>query len=206
MLEIKSLAWEKMDGLLPAIVQDAFDGRVLMQAWMNRDSLARSLDCGRATFWSRSRQALWTKGETSGNFLELVDILPDCDNDCLLVMVRPAGPACHRGSDTCFDAEALARPELAFLAQLERVIVQRDEERPQGSYTTRLLEAGVHRIAQKVGEEAVETALAAAAGEERELLEESADLLYHLMVLLRSRGQDLSGLLEVLQQRHGRTD
>ena len=203
MLDIESLAWEKMDGLLPAIVQDAFDGRVLMQAWMNRDALARSLECGRATFWSRSRQALWTKGETSGNFLALVDILPDCDKDCLLLRVRPAGPACHRGSDTCFDDQTPVRPELAFLAQLERVIAQRDQERPEGSYTTRLLEAGVHRIAQKVGEEAIETVLAAVAGERRELLQESADLFYHLVVLLRSQGQTLSGLVEVLQDRHG---
>ena len=132
----------------------------------------------------------------------MVDIRPDCDNDCLLLMVCLAGPACHRGSDTCFDDKTPARPELAFLAQLERVIVKRDEERPQGSYTTRLLEAGVCRIAQKVGEEAVETVLAAAAGEERALLEESADLLYHLMVLLRSRGQGLSGLVGILQSRH----
>jgi len=205
-LDTESLAWEKMDGLIPAIVQDAFDGRVLMQAWMNRDALARTLECGRATFWSRSRGSLWTKGETSGNFLALVDILPDCDRDCLLLRVRPAGPACHRGTETCFDDKTSARPELAFLAHLERVIAQRDQERPEGSYTTRLLEAGVKRIAQKVGEEAVETVLAAAAGDQQELLQESADLLYHLMVLLRSRGQDLSGLLEVMQERHGRTE
>ncbi len=205
-LDWESLDWEKMDGLLPAIVQDAFDGRVLMQAWMNRDALVRTLACGRATFWSRSRQSLWTKGETSGNFLALVEILPDCDKDCLLLRVRPAGPACHRGTETCFDDETPARPELAFLAQLERVIIQRDKERPEGSYTTRLLEAGVQRIAQKVGEEAVETVLAAAAGDQQELLEESADLIYHLIVLLHSRGQDLSGLLETLQERHGRTE
>ena len=203
MINIDSLDWAKLDGLMPAIVQDAFDGRVLMQAWMNRESLERSLDSGRVTFWSRSRSELWTKGETSGNHLEVVDIMPDCDLDCLLVLARPRGPACHRGTDTCFDDEDRTRTDLSFLAQLERVIAQRDLERPEGSYTTRLLEAGVQRIAQKVGEEAVETALAAATGETEHLLNESADLLYHLLVLLRSRGQNLPDLVDTLRERHG---
>ena len=203
MIDTDSLDWVKMNGLIPAIVQDAFDGRVLMQGWMNRDSLETSLDSGRVTFWSRSHGELWTKGETSGNFLELVDVLPDCDGDCLLVLARPEGPVCHRGTETCFGDGDRTRTDLSFLARLERVIAQRDTERPEGSYTTQLLESGVQRIAQKVGEEAVETALAAAVGESEDLLNESADLLYHLLVLLRSRGQNLPGLVDTLRERHG---
>jgi phosphoribosyl-ATP pyrophosphohydrolase/phosphoribosyl-AMP cyclohydrolase len=201
--DIDTLEWQKMNGLLPAIVQDAFDGRVLMQAYMNRESLARSLDSGSVTFWSRSRAELWTKGETSGNRLELVAIHADCDRDCLLVLATPTGPACHRGTDTCFDDEEnTVVPELAFLASLERLIAQRDSERPADSYTTKLFEAGIKRIAQKVGEEGVETALAAAAGEQVELVNESADLLYHLLVLLRARGLTLSDITGALQSRH----
>lgn len=202
-MNIDKLAWEKMEGLIPAIVQDAFDGRVLMQGYMNKDALTVTLESGQVTFWSRSRQTLWTKGETSRNYLDLVDIHPDCDSDSLLIRARQEGPTCHLGLDTCFDVEAKVIPELAFLADLERVIIQRDEERPVGSYTTRLLEAGIKRIAQKVGEEGVETALAAAAGGDEELLNESADLLYHLLVLLRSRKLELGSLVEVLKVRHG---
>ena len=201
--DIDALEWDKMDGLLPAIIQDAFDGRVLMQAYMNRDALAHSIESGSVTFWSRSRQQLWTKGETSGNTLELVDIHADCDNDCLLVRANPTGPACHRNTDTCFDDESSVTPELAFLASLERLIAQRNSDRPEGSYTTRLFEAGVKRIAQKVGEEGVETALAATTGDGEELLNESADLLYHLLVLLRARNLELSDLTAVLRSRHG---
>jgi phosphoribosyl-ATP pyrophosphohydrolase/phosphoribosyl-AMP cyclohydrolase len=203
MLNIDTLAWDKMDGLLPAIVQDAFDGRLLMQAYMNREALEHSLDSGRVTFWSRSREQLWTKGETSGNFLELVDIIPDCDGDTLLVLARPDGPVCHLGTETCFETRERMHAKLGFLAQLERVIEQRERERPEDSYTTRLFEAGVQRIAQKVGEEAVETALAATVGDNEELLNESADLLFHLLVLLRSRGETLAGLVETLSLRHG---
>lgn len=202
-MNIDTLAWEKMDSLIPVIVQEAFDGRVLMQAYMNKQALETTLDSGRVTFWSRSRNCLWTKGETSGNSLDLVDISADCDGDCLLVRARPEGPTCHLGTATCFDGEGDIAPELAFLAELERVIAQRDEQRPAGSYTTSLLEAGVKRIAQKVGEEGVETALAAAAGDDEELLNESADLVYHLLVLLRSRQQELGTLVEVLKRRHG---
>lgn len=202
-MSIDDLAWEKMNGLLPAIVQDAFDGRVLMQGYMNKDALKVTLESGQVTFWSRSRQQLWTKGETSRNYLDLVDVHPDCDSDSLLIRARQEGPTCHLGLDTCFDTEARVIPELAFLADLEKVIATRDEERPKGSYTTRLLEAGVKRIAQKVGEEGVETALAAAAGSDEEVLNESADLLYHLLVLLRSRQLELGSLVEVLKVRHG---
>ena len=202
-MNIDKLAWKKMEGLIPAIVQDAFDGRVLMQGYMNKDALKITLESGQVTFWSRSRQTLWTKGETSRNYLDLVDIHPDCDSDSLLIRARQDGPTCHLGLDTCFDTEARVVPELAFLADLERVIIQRDEERPVGSYTTTLLEAGIKRIAQKVGEEGVETALAAAAGGDEELLNESADLIYHLLVLLRSRKLELGSLVEVLKIRHG---
>jgi phosphoribosyl-ATP pyrophosphohydrolase/phosphoribosyl-AMP cyclohydrolase len=202
-MNIDSLEWEKMGSLIPAIVQDAFDGRVLMQGFMNKEALASTLESGKVTFWSRSREQIWTKGDTSGNTLDLVDINADCDQDCLLVRARPEGPTCHLGTDTCFDGEGKVIPELAFLAELERVIAKRDDDRPAGSYTTRLLESGVKRIAQKVGEEGVETALAAAAGEDEELLNESADLIYHLLVLLRSRKLELGSLVEVLQNRHG---
>ncbi len=202
-MNIDNLAWEKMNGLIPAIVQEAFDGRVLMQGYMNKDALQVTLESGQVTFWSRSRQQLWTKGETSGHTLDLVDIHPDCDSDCLLIRARQEGPTCHLGLDTCFDVDGKVIPELAFLADLERVIAKRDKERPRDSYTTQLLESGVKRIAQKVGEEGVETALAAAAGGDDEVLNESADLIYHLMVLLRSRKLELGSLVEVLKVRHG---
>ncbi len=201
--DINNIAWDKMDGLVPAIVQDSFDGRVLMQAYMNAEALAYTLDNGKVTFWSRSRDELWTKGETSGNTLELVEIHADCDSDCLLVLARPAGPSCHTGADTCFDTSHPVMPGLAFLAQLERVIAERYEDRPEGSYTTRLFDAGVKRIAQKVGEEGVETALAAATGDGEELQNEAADLLYHLVVLLRATGFKVENITEVLKSRHG---
>jgi phosphoribosyl-ATP pyrophosphohydrolase/phosphoribosyl-AMP cyclohydrolase len=202
-MKVDELAWKKMNGLLPAIVQDAFDGRVLMQGYMNKDALQVTLESGQVTFWSRSRQQLWTKGETSGHILDLVDIHPDCDSDCLLIRARQEGPTCHLGLDTCFDVDGKVIPELAFLADLERVIEERDDERPKDSYTTKLLESGIKRIAQKVGEEGVETALAAAAGDDDEVLNESADLIYHLLVLLRSRKLELGSLVEVLKLRHG---
>ncbi len=202
-MSIENLEWEKMGGLIPAIVQDAFDGRVLMQGYMNREALDTTLESGKVTFWSRSQEKLWTKGETSGNTLDLVEIHADCDRDCLLVRARPEGPTCHLGTDTCFDGEGNVAPELAFLAELERVIAERDNNRPKGSYTTSLFESGVKRIAQKVGEEGVETALAATAGDDEELLNESADLIYHLLVLLRSRKLELGSIIDVLRKRHG---
>ena len=200
---LDTLAWEKMNFLIPAIVQDAFDGRVLMQGFMSRDALETTLKSGMVTFWSRSRQELWIKGETSGNSLKLKQVIADCDNDCLLVLATPTGPVCHRETPTCFDCEGMEQPALQFFSELEQVIAQRAQDRPPGSYTTELFESGTKRIAQKVGEEAVETALAAAAGDSEELLNESADLLYHLMVLLRSRGLELEQLMSVLSSRHG---
>jgi len=198
-----ALAWEKSDGLLPAIVQHAFDGRVLMQAYMNREALQQTLRTGRATFWSRSRQALWVKGETSGNFLMIQSVHADCDLDSLLILAQPQGPTCHRGTESCFDGDMAATPDLAFLATLERLIEQREQERPEGSYTTRLFNEGTRRIAQKVGEEGVETALAATTGDDEELCQETADLLYHLLVLLRSRGLPLNRAIATLRGRHG---
>jgi phosphoribosyl-ATP pyrophosphohydrolase/phosphoribosyl-AMP cyclohydrolase len=200
--DIGALDWDKMDGLLPAIVQDAFDGRVLMQAYMNSEALASSLYTGLVTFWSRSRKQLWTKGETSGNRLRLAAVHADCDTDCLLVLATPEGPTCHRGTDTCFDSRHPVRPDLAFLAALERLVDQRCESRPEDSYTTRLFEAGVKRIAQKVGEEGLETALAAVADDRAELTEEAADLVYHLLVLLRAADLRLADVLAVLESRH----
>jgi len=202
MLDIDALDWEKMDGLIPAVVQDAFDGRVLMQAYMNRKALKATLDSKRVTFWSRSRKALWAKGETSGNHLELVSLHPDCDNDCLLVLARPHGPTCHRGTDTCFDGDKPVAPDLEFLARLDALIANRKKERPPDSYTTQLFESGIKRIAQKVGEEGVESALAGASGDEGELLEEAADLVFHLLVLLRARNIKFSDLTSTLRSRH----
>ena len=192
----EALDWKKGDGLLPAIVQDADGLRVLMLGYMDRAALAATLDSGLVTFFSRSKDRLWTKGETSGNALELVSIRADCDADALLVLARPRGPTCHLQRESCFaDAPAGA------LAKLDALIARRESERPGGSYTTRLFEGGVRRIAQKVGEEGVETALAAVAQDDAALLAESADLAYHLLVLLRARGLGLAQLEQVLTER-----
>jgi len=196
------LDWNKGNGLLPAIVQDADDGRVLMLGYMNAEALEATRDSGRVTFYSRSKQRLWTKGETSGNHLVLVDILADCDRDTLLVLAQPQGPACHTGSETCFGNERF--PATGFLAALERTIQSRAGTDPEESYTARLLAEGAKRCAQKVGEEGVEVALAAAAGERAELEAEAADLLYHLLVCLNAAESDLKSVLDVLIRRHRR--
>ncbi|HEY5803897.1 MAG TPA: bifunctional phosphoribosyl-AMP cyclohydrolase/phosphoribosyl-ATP diphosphatase HisIE [Lysobacter sp.] len=193
------LAWDKQGGLLPAVVQDADTLAVLMLGYMDRDALQATVDSGHVTFFSRSRQRLWTKGESSGNFLDLVAIESDCDADTLLVLARPQGPTCHLGRASCFP-QAPART--SFLGELDQLIATRDRERPAGSYTTALFEGGMRRIAQKVGEEGVETALAAVAQPDEELLGEAADLLYHLMVLLRARGLGLAEVESLLRQRH----
>lgn len=199
-IDLDTLDWQKGEGLLPAIVQHADSGVVLMLGFMNREALAATRDSGKVTFYSRTKQRLWTKGETSGHVLELVSVHIDCDNDTLLVLARPHGPVCHRLTPTCFDTAA--RPAVAFLAELDQLVAQRERDRPAGSYTTKLFEAGTRRIAQKVGEEGVETALAAVAQGEDELLGEAADLIYHLLVLLRSRGRGLDDVLRVLRARH----
>ena len=195
--ELQSLDWAKGDGLLPAIVQDAGNLRVLMLGYMNAEALAATQSSGHVTFFSRSKQRLWKKGETSGNVLELVSIQTDCDNDTLLVLARPHGPTCHLQRASCF-ADAPA----SFLADLDALVAQRERERPSGSYTTALFEEGIRRIAQKVGEEGVETALAAVVQDDTALLGESADLIFHLLVLLRARGLSLQDVSSLLQQRH----
>lgn len=195
-----SLRFDPASGLLPAIVQHADSGVVLMLGYMNAPALEQTQATGKVTFFSRSRQQLWTKGETSGHVLDLVSIASDCDNDTLLLLVRPQGPTCHRNTASCFDPAPA--PQFAFLAQLDALIRTRELQRPADSYTTSLFEGGVRAIAQKVGEEAVETALAAVAQDDAALCAEAADLLYHLMVLLRSRKLGLDSVIEQLRQRH----
>ena len=194
---LESLAWDKQGGLLPAVVQDAANGRVLMLGYMNREALVVTQTSRYVTFYSRSRQRLWTKGETSGNHLELVSIEADCDGDSLLLQARPSGPTCHLGRTSCFvDAPA------NFLGELDALVAERERLRPEDSYTSRLFEAGVKRIAQKVGEEGVETSLAAVAEDDTALLGEAADLIFHLVVLLRARGLSINDALRVLENRH----
>lgn len=194
--QIDALAWGKQGGLLPALVQDAASLRVLMLGYMDRAALQATLASGRVTFFSRSRQRLWVKGETSGHGLELVAIQADCDHDALLVQARPVGSTCHLGTRSCFTGA----PADA-LAELDVLIAGRDRERPSGSYVSRLLDAGVRAIAQKVGEEGVEVALAAVAQDDAALCGEAADLLFHLLVLLRARGLSLGDVAAVLQAR-----
>ncbi len=196
-LDPDALAWEKQNGLLPVIVQDAVSRRVLMLGYMDRAALEMTLETGQVTYFSRSKQRLWTKGESSGHILQLVNIETDCDADTLLVQAKPAGPTCHLDRVSCF-----AGAPGDFLAELDAFIAKREHERPAGSYTTTLFESGVKRIAQKVGEEGVETALAAVAGDREELCNEAADLLYHLIVLLRASGLSLPDALAVLERRH----
>ncbi len=198
LIDIETLAWDKQNGLLPIIVQDATTLRVLMLGYMNKDALAATLASGRVTFFSRSKQRLWMKGETSGHVLDVVSIAADCDADTLLVQAHPHGATCHLERASCF-ADAPADDLMA----LDALIAQRERERPAGSYTTKLLESGIRRIAQKVGEEGVETALAAVAQDDVALLGEAADLLYHLTVLLRARGLSLQDAKQVLAARRG---
>jgi phosphoribosyl-ATP pyrophosphohydrolase/phosphoribosyl-AMP cyclohydrolase len=193
--------FEKGNGLVPAIVQDADTGAVLMMAYMNREALEQTIARGRAVFFSRSKQRLWEKGETTGHTLDVVQVVADCDNDTLLVTARPRGPACHNGTLTCFgDQPHAAATGISFLAKLESVIAQRATEKPED--TARLLEKGVNRVAQKVGEEGVELALAGVAQGQDKVIEESADLLFHMLVLLRARGVSLSQVVRQLESRH----
>ena len=201
--DIDGLAWDKQDGLLPAIVQHATSGAVLMLAYMNREALRATLERGRAVFYSRSRQQLWEKGETSGNSLRVTGIRSDCDADTLLVTALPAGPVCHQGTATCFGNQAASAAEgLAFLPELEDIIDARIAGNPEGSYTARLYAKGSRHVAQKVGEEGLEVALAAVSESDERLASESADLLFHLLVLLRSRGLGLRELAAELRARH----
>ena len=203
--------FDKMGGLVPAIIQDATTRNVLMLGFMNEEAYQKTLATGHVTFWSRTRKTLWTKGETSGHYLNLVDMKIDCDNDTLLVRVNPIGPTCHTGTDTCWGEEntplsALhtqdAASPLPFLAELQDFIEQRKHEMPEGSYTTSLFNKGINKIAQKVGEEALETVIEATNGTTDHLVYEASDLLYHLIVMLTEKGLRIEDVAEELHRRH----
>lgn len=204
--------YEKMDGLVPAIIQDAETRQVLMLGFMNEEAYQKTLDTKHVTFWSRTRNCLWTKGETSGHFLNLVDMKVDCDNDTLLVRVRPIGPTCHTGTDTCWGEENLPQSlpfgetqgnnSLLFLSELQSFIDKRKQEMPEGSYTTSLFNKGINKIAQKVGEEALETLIEATNGTREHLVYEVSDLLYHLIVLLAEKNLRIEDVAEELHRRH----
>ena len=199
--DIKNAAdWQKGDGLLPAVVQNPDNGAVLMLGYMNEDALAKTLETGKVTFFSRSKQRLWTKGESSGNVLHFVDVALDCDCDTLLVTARPEGPTCHNGTTTCFDDDNTA--PVLFLNDLADIINQRKSDMPEGSYTTSLFSEGKSRIAQKVGEEGVELALARMKDDKEEIANEAADLLFHMLVLLADADMSLGDVLTVLKKRH----
>ena len=196
-----NIDFEKMGGLVPAIIQDADTRQVLMLGFMNQEAYDKTLLTGKVTFWSRSRQTLWTKGETSGNYLDLVSISADCDNDTLLVRVHPHGPTCHTGTDTCWGEENSASP-LQFLAELQDFIEKRKHDMPEGSYTTSLFSKGINKIAQKVGEEALETVIEATNGTPEHLVYEASDLLYHLIVMLTEKGLRIEDIADELHRRH----
>lgn len=197
---ISQLAWNKMNGLIPAIIQHQDTGAVLMQGFMNIEALQQTLSSGLATFYSRAKQALWCKGETSGNYLKVSQVLTDCDQDSLLIACRPVGPTCHLGTESCFPEQKLTQQN--FLSQLEQVIASRKNDAPEDSYTAQLFSRGTTKIAQKVGEEGVEVALAAVAETKADLLGECADLFYHTLVLLQDKNIELSEVMAVLQSRH----
>lgn len=200
MYNYKQIDFQKSaDGLVPAIIQDAATHKVLMLGYMNQESLDKTLQEGKVTFFSRSKQRLWTKGEESGNFLTLVDLRVDCDHDTLLIKVNPAGVVCHTGADTCWDEKNISND---FLSKLENVITERKNNPSDSSYTSKLFAKGINKIAQKVGEEAVEVVIEAKDDSEELFLNESADLLFHYLVLLSAKGYQLSDVLGVLQQRH----
>lgn len=202
-MKVEELDFKKNpDGLIPAIIQDDRTLKVLMLAYMNKESFEKSLETGKATFFSRSRGQLWTKGETSGNFLNIVSMRKDCDSDTLLVRVIPEGPACHRGTVSCFDDEDSKPDAEGFIRYLQSVIQGRHREMPEGSYTTHLFTKGVNKIAQKVGEEAVETVIEAVDGNVERFIYESSDLIYHLLVLMEQMGCTISDLEKELEQRH----
>lgn len=196
-----SIDFDKMDGLVPAIIQDADTAKVLMLGFMNREAYDKTMETGKVTFYSRTRKRLWTKGEESGNFLHVVSVKVDCDRDTLLIQVHPVGPVCHTGTDTCW-GEKNEQPVM-FLKELQDFINVRHTEMPEGSYTTSLFRSGVNKMAQKVGEEAVETVIEACNGTDDRLIYESADLLYHLIVLLTSKGYSIEDIARELKERHG---
>ncbi len=196
-----NIDFNKCGGLVPAIIQDATTKVVLMLGYMNEEALKKTQETGLVTFFSRSRQCLWTKGETSGNYLHLVDIKVDCDNDTLLIQATPDGPTCHKGTDTCWGEENKPNP-LLFLSELSDFIEKRHEEMPEGSYTTSLFKDGLNRMAQKVGEEALELVIEATNGSNERLIYEGSDMLYHLIVLLTSKGLRIEDMARELMERH----
>lgn len=196
-----NIDFEKMNGLVPAIIQDATTKNVLMLGFMNKEAYEKTVATKKVTFWSRSRQCLWTKGETSGNFLNLVSIQSDCDSDTLLIKVHPDGPTCHKGTDTCWGEDNDMNP-LLFLTELQDFIEKRHDEMPEGSYTTSLFKKGINRMAQKVGEEALETVIEATNGSDEQLIYEASDMFYHLIVLLTSKGLRIEDIAKELQKRH----
>lgn len=193
--------FNKMGGLVPAIIQDAKTKNVLMLGFMNKEAYEKTIETKKVTFWSRTRKCLWTKGETSGNFLKLVSMKVDCDNDTLLVRVNPVGPVCHKGTDTCWAEDNVYEP-VNFLAELQEFIAKRKQEMPEGSYTTALFRKGTRRIAQKVGEEALETVIEAVNGTNESLVYEASDLIYHLLVLLADKGLNIDDIAMELLKRH----
>ncbi len=193
--------FEKLQGLVPAIIQDAVTSKVLMLGFMNQEAYDKTVETGLVTFWSRTRNCLWTKGETSGNVLRVVQILNDCDDDTLLIKVNPAGPVCHTGADTCWSETNECNP-LLFLTELQDFIIKRHEEMPEGSYTTSLFKDGLNRMAQKVGEEALELVIEATNGTNDRLIYEGSDMLYHLIVLLTSKGLRIEDMAAELAERH----
>lgn len=195
-----NLDFQKSNGLIPAIIQDNNTLKVLMLGFMNKEALTKTEESGKVTFFSRTKNRLWTKGEESGNFLNVVSITPDCDNDTLLIKVNPVGPVCHTGNDTCWNEEN--KTDIAFLQYLSEFIQKRFKEMPEGSYTTSLFQKGINRMAQKVGEEAVETVIEAVNGTDEGFLYEASDMIYHLIVLLTSKGYSLADLAKELEKRH----
>lgn len=193
--------FDKLGGLVPAIVQDARTKNVLMLGFMNREAYDKTIATGKVTFWSRSRNCLWTKGETSGNYLNLIEVKNDCDKDTLLVKAIPDGPTCHTGTDTCWGEDNSSNP-LLFLTELQDFIEKRHEEMPEGSYTTSLFKKGINRIAQKVGEEALETVIEATNGSNDKMVYEASDMLYHLIVMLTEKGLRIEDVANELQKRH----
>jgi phosphoribosyl-AMP cyclohydrolase / phosphoribosyl-ATP pyrophosphohydrolase len=196
-----NIDFKKMEGLIPVVVQDSFTGKVLMLGYMNAAALAQTEASGRVTFFSRSKNRLWTKGETSGNFLEVVSIQEDCDGDAILVKAKPLGPVCHTGADTCFD-EINQSSQTAFIDQLRGIIKERKENPSSASYTSSLFAKGINKLAQKVGEEAVELVIEAKDDNKELFLGEAADLLFHYLVILEAKGYELDEVVEVLKQRH----
>jgi phosphoribosyl-ATP pyrophosphohydrolase/phosphoribosyl-AMP cyclohydrolase len=197
------LDFEKMNGLIPAIIQDNYTQKVLMLGFMNKEAYEKTMETGKVTFFSRTKNRLWTKGEESGNFLQVVSVKADCDNDTLLIMVHPEGPVCHKGTDTCWGDKN--EQDIMFLKELQDFIDRRRQEMPEKSYTTSLFNSGVNKMAQKVGEEAVETILEACNGTDERLIYEGADLLYHLIVLLTYKGYRIEDLARELKERHSAT-